>query len=312
MKNTFTALSLGLFLILGFQNCGKVAITPPTEQSSLNTKAGVGYVCIPPNYTLETFFITNLNIKFTKTGSERDTDGDGLSDNEELLFGSNPLLRRTNGKVLDSICQDISYGVNCQNFNLSCDTTPNETGINECDVLALNLNQSIVTGVGLDSDKDGVPDYLEVRINSFPNLYDAYNDLDFDLLNTISEGERNTSVRQSNVNLDQNYTTRISKTKIVNSTNCAGGEEWKIDIQNLPVLAVNEYTAASELSEQRFAHGSNQNRILTFLKVKPVNNPTGNAKVFSAQQLVNYDVTNVNKSFIFDSAALTEIGEVEQ
>lgn len=312
MKNTVLIIILSLFAVVSFQNCGKVAITPPTEQSSLNTKTGVGYVCVPANYTLETFFITNLNIKFTKTGSERDTDGDGLSDNEEALFGSNPLLRRTNGKVLDSICQDISYGVNCQNFNLSCDTTPNEVGINECDILALNLNQSIVSGVGLDSDKDGIPDFLEVRINSFPNLYDAYNDLDFDLLNTIAEGERNTSVRQSNVNLDEAYTTKILKTKILNSTRCAGGEEWKIDIQNLPVLAINSYLAANENAEQGFSHGDNQNRILTFLKVKPTNNPSGNAKVFSSQQLLEYDVQNINRTFIFDANALVEIGEVEQ
>ena len=311
MKNTLVFIFCGLMLVLGFQNCGKVAITPPTEQTSLNTKTGVGYVCVPPNYTLETFFITNLNVKFTKTGIERDTDADGLSDSEEVAFGSNPFVRRTSGKILDAICKDVSYGVNCSNFNLSCNLSHNPVGLNECDILALNLNQSIVTGVGLDSDKDGVPDYLEIRINSFPNLYDSYNDLDFDLLNTIVEGERNTSVRQSNVNIDEIYSTKILKTKIVNSANCGAGEEWKIDIQNLPVLAAEAFST-NDSGSANYNRGANQNVILTFMKVKPTNNPNGNAKVYSSQQLVDYDVQNVNRNFIFDSNALLQIGEVEQ
>ena len=311
MKNVIIFIFCGFLLLLSFQNCGKVAITPPTEQLSLNTKAGVGYVCIPPNYTLETFFITNLNVKFTKTGIERDTDADGLSDSEELLFGSNPMIRRTSGKVLDSICKDVSYGVNCNNFNLSCNLSHNTVGLNECDILALNLNQSIGTGVGLDSDKDGIPDYLEIRINSFPNLFDSYNDLDFDLLNTTVEGERNTSVRQSNANVDEIYSTKILKTKIVNSTNCGTGEEWKIDIQNLPVLAAEAFTT-NDSGSANFTRGENQNIILTFMKIKPTNNPNTNAKVYSSQQVVDYDVQNVKREFIFNSNSLLQIGEVEQ
>jgi hypothetical protein len=311
MRKTIALIFCGLIMLIGFQNCGKVAIAPPIEQNSLNTKSGVGYVCIPPSYTLETFFITNLNVKFTKAGIESDSDGDGLSDSEETSFGSNPLIRRTSGKILDSICKDVSYGVNCNNFNLSCNLSHNSLGLNECDILALNLNQSIATGVGLDSDKDGVPDYLEIRINSFPNLFDSYNDLDFDLLNTIVEGERNTSVRQSNVNMDEVYNTKILKTKIVNSTNCGAGEEWKIEIQNLPVLAAEAFST-NDSGSANYSRGTNQNIILTFMKVKPSNNPNGNAKVYSSQQLVDYDPQNLNRNFIFDSNALSQIGEVEQ
>ena len=296
-------------LVVGFQNCGKVAIQSPSTLMITNAKNGIGYLCLPEGYTMDSFFITNLNIKTTATGLQIDNDSDGLSDEEEVQLGFNPNLRRTSGKILDSICSMVDYGVNCSNFNLNCSITQNPFGLSECDILALNLNQTVQLGIGIDSDKDGIPDYLEIRINSFPNLADSYSDLDFDLLNNYTEAERGTSTRNSNVNTPITDYVRIAKSKISNTA--CNGEYWKIDIINLPTLSTKDFTDNST-GLLNLSHAPNENLIMTFLKIKPIDNLTSPAKTFAGLQKVKYDLNNKDTSFKFNQDLLFFTGDVEQ
>lgn len=304
---TFLAVATVLF----FQNCGKLDIKSPETVLASNFKTGQGYLCIEQGYTLDTFFITNMNIKYTTQGLLKDTDGDGLADSEETTIGYDPFKRRSASTVLDSICNDLNYGVDCSKFTQSCNTDHNEFGLNECDIAALNLEQSIQVGAGIDSDKDSVPDYLEIRIQSFPNLFDAYNDLDLDKVNTIGEGELGSSTRHSNNNVDPKNLIKISKTKLQNTPECSNGEYWQINILNLPVLSVEGYSDTF-VGKSNFSHQANQNVLLNFLKIKPINNAGANAKIFSATQLVDYDPDNIDTKFSFDQNLLMPAGEVEQ
>lgn len=299
---------IAVLLLSLFQNCGKVSVSSPSSIMAANTKSGQGFICLPDGYTLDSFFITNLNAKASSAGLEPDTDGDGLSDNEEASYGFNPKERRSAGKVMDAICHDLDYGVSCSGFNLSCNLQQSVLGLNECDLLALNLNQTIQIGAGIDSDKDGIPDYLEIRINSFPNLNDAFNDLDFDQSNSIQEAEFGTSVRNSNNNILKINTMQISKTKLQSTAKCTG-EYWKIDILNLPTVAVEKFTDTG--TGQSFSHEMNENLVMTFLKIKPISNPTSNSKTFSGIQKVKYDYNNLMKSFTLDQSKLLFTGDVE-
>lgn len=308
----FLACLCAAVLTLSFQNCGNIKVGAPAEEViASNAKTGVGYFCVPSGYTLETFFISNLNLKPSKYGMAIDTDGDGLSDSEEDSVGYNKMKRRSADKVLDSICEDLNYGVDCQKFTLSCDPAQSEFGINECDKLALNVTMNIQTGAGIDSDKDGIPDILEIRINSFPNLSDSTNDLDFDLSNNIAEAEQGTSSRLSNKEMDPAHLVQVSKTKLTNSPSCPSGEYWQFNVINLPTVPVPAFLD-DQLSAFSFSHAQNENVIQTFVKIKPVNSTTANAKTFSSVQLVQYDPNNLDKLFVFDQAQLVPSGEVGQ
>ncbi len=310
MNTKIISIILGtLTMVISFQNCGKVELKSSNSVMLENSKTGTGFLCLPSGFTLDTFFISNLNVKSTSMGLESDIDGDGLSDREEAQLGFNPEKRRTSGKVLDSICSTIDYGVNCTNFTLDCNLSQNAFGLNECDILALNLNRNVQLGTGIDSDKDGIPDYLEIRINSFPNLYDSYNDLDFDQLNTTVEAERGTSVRNSSITSpDQNYI-KVVKTKMT-SQDCAG-EYWKVDILNLPTMPIKKFTEESP-GVVNLSHQLNENIIMTFLKIKPIGDLTAPTRIFSGIQKVKYDQSNVDTAFILDQKNLYFTGEVDQ
>lgn len=298
-------------LTVAFQNCGNIKVSDPIEVMASNAKTGVGYFCVPSGYTLETFFITNLNVKSSKYGLAIDTDGDGLSDAEEDSAGYDKMKRRSADKVLDSICDDLNYGVDCEKFTLSCDPAQSEFGLNECDKMALNVTMNIQTGAGIDSDKDGIPDILEVRINSFPNLSDSTNDLDFDLANNITEAELGSSSRLSNKEIDPRNLVQITKTKLTSSPSCASGEYWQFTVENLPTVPVNAFLD-DQLSAFSFSHAENENVVQTFVKIKPISSTTANAKTFSSVQLVTYDRNDLDKAFVFDQAQLVPAGEVGQ
>ncbi len=310
-------LTLGFLpVIVFFQNCSKVNLQSSQAAVGLvNLKTATSQICLPDNFTLESFFVTNLNMKSSRTGLSPDTDGDGLTDAEEILLGSDPYRRRSGGFVLDSICKDVDYGPQCANFNLQCDLTENAMGLNECDLLALQISKPTSLGGGLDSDKDGIPDYLEVRFHSFPNINDSLNDLDLDQVNTMSEIEQGTSVQENNNLIQPNDKVQIIKTKQT-SSDCSG-EMWTIEVKNLPTIVTGEFTDLPDNVipswGDRFSHASNENVIQTTLKIKSISGPTIPSRTYTAYKKVDIDVANKNKqinlNFILNDYFS---GEVEQ
>ena len=287
----------GLPVLFSFQNCSKVKLKDSSEVMAnlINLKTGEGTLCVPDNYTLESLFVTNLNIKATQRGLEPDSDGDGLSDLEERAFGTDPFNRRTNGSVLDSICREVDYNGQCQNLNFTCDMTENLLGFNECDSLALQIVTMPNDGGGIDSDQDGIPDYLEMRISSFPNIADAYSDLDVDLVNNMAEAEAGTSVDENNQKIATDYQVRINKQR--SSDPSCSGEYWEFRLLNLPTTTVEDFADRPEnLSTlgDRYTHDSNQNVIQLFLKIKPASDPLAKAKIYTNYQKVLIDPRNLN------------------
>ena len=285
-------------IFFSFQNCSKVKLKDSSVvlANLVNLKTGSGSICIPTNYTLESFFITNLNVKATQRGLEPDSDGDGMSDLEEKAFGTNPLLRRTNSTVLDSICREVDYNGQCKSLNFVCDPTENRLGFSECDVLALQITAMPADGAGIDSDQDGIPDYLEMRIGSFPNIPDAFGDLDVDQVNNMAEAEAGTSVDENNNKISTDYQVKIEK--IRSSDPSCTGEFWEFKLLNLPTTTVESFTdtpdnQASAFGD-RYSHANNENVIQYFLKIAPVANPSAKSKTFSYYQKVLIDPRNLN------------------
>lgn len=312
-------LTLSIFslpVLFLFQNCNKVNLQSTQALDVLiNLKTANAQFCLPDNYTLESFFVTNLNMKASQKGLQADTDGDGVTDVEELLIGSDPYLRRTGGRVLDSICKDVDYGALCSNFTAECDMTENAMGLSGCDMMALQISKPTFLGGGLDSDKDGIPDYLEVRYGSFPNIDDALNDLDLDQVNTMSEVEQGTSVQENNALIEKDHKVQILKTRQT-SADCSG-ELWQIEVKNLPTILTNDFADLPENMilgyPDRFSHKRDENVIQTTIKIKAISGATVPSMTYTFYKKVELDVANRNKQINLDFVLDDYFsGEVEQ
>jgi hypothetical protein len=112
-----------------------------------------------------------------------DSDGDGLDDEEEAQFGTEPLLRDTDGDgfgdflevrlassgfdPLDPTDADCSLDVDRQDSD--------GDSLRDCEERFVGTNRDLV-----DSDADGMPDVVELHNGTNPVADDTRQDLDFD------------------------------------------------------------------------------------------------------------------------------------
>lgn len=136
-----------------------------------------------------------VNLTSTKIGAalKKDMDEDGIIDDEEASYGGEPNDPRSMvPDVLDGICKIIGSKTMCaeERNKITCDATKiNKFGISDCDVKILKLNLSALKPelVGIDSDNDGIPDYVEIVKGTSPINPDSYLDMDNDGLNNLQE-----------------------------------------------------------------------------------------------------------------------------
>ncbi len=144
-------------------------------------------------YRTNKIFAVNLNTLKSGALLKKDFDADGIPDDEEILFGSelnNP--RSLAAGVLDGICKIIGSKQLCiqARSQITCDKTKiNAFNISDCDIKVLRLDEMAVIPslAGIDTDNDGVPDYVEILKGTSPINNDSYLDFDGDGLTSMQE-----------------------------------------------------------------------------------------------------------------------------
>ncbi len=166
----------------------------------------------------KTFMAANINAKPTPDGPVVDSDGDGLSDEEEQALGyckdehgnpildahgepmlkADPTLRDTSGDGIgDLVTLLLGYDL-CNPPELTeCEGLPpgrdvDGDGLTDCEEILLGTDPSLV-----DTDGDGMPDGLEVMLGTDWLNPDAELDWDGDGVSNLDEVRARTDPRSS-------------------------------------------------------------------------------------------------------------------
>lgn len=143
----------------------------------------------------EVMSLVNLSVKRVGGKLKVDSDLDGLTDEEEMDLGSDPqdahsLLKPNYSDVLDGICNRVGGKDSCMTMRsqIQCSSTVNKLGVTECDLKILQINNLYShPTLGLDTDKDGMADIVEILKGTDPGFADMAADLDGDLINNRQE-----------------------------------------------------------------------------------------------------------------------------
>lgn len=303
---------LGASLVLLFQNCAKMPLEKAIPSVAPFAVKGEMELCIddPANYTVENFLIANLNMTPNRGVISEDSDADGIADVEEIALGFDPYKRRTNGKILDGLCLDLSGSSRClEQVPVGCNTNSQIMGLNDCDIKTMRLDSLYDHPTqGLDSDKDGIVDLLEILFGTLPNRHDSNDDPDHDGVVNGLEIQQGTNPSFSNTNIAPADLIDYKVTKGEDSPDC-NGEVWNVTVNRLPLAGVKAYLDPLDRENSLsplLSHEDNENVIAVFVKLKPQTGYIGNNKIYFKDFKINRSVQEF-KYYLKDFKAAGEV-----
>lgn len=151
-----------------------------TERISLFS---IDFTSFIRTFALKQMVAMNLNALPRNGQSLVDTDGDGLTDEEEVLAGTSPFLTDTDGDGFSDLIEVrqtnagldplFSGDADCR---MATDRLDDDgDGLLNCEERYFGTNSRLI-----DSDADGFPDDVEIRMGTNPAAADTLADADFD------------------------------------------------------------------------------------------------------------------------------------
>lgn len=315
MKLVLIFIFITLPVLFLFQNCAEVPLQKDMPGEEPLYAKGVGDLCLSgdyANYTVDSFYVVNLNMILKEDKVVIDSDADGLPDEDEASRGFDPLNRRTSGDILDGLCLSLTGTNACENLRpAGCTGTSNMLGLTDCDYRSLNLDTLYShPQQGLDSDKDGIPDLVEILRATHPNVRDESDDPDRDQILNSNEILRGTNPVFSDRNASM-VTRVIASISKRTSEDCVGGELWRIQAEQVPFVRVPAFRDPLETllpsGALSLSHDQNENIVLIYLKLRPQIGQSGNPVVLFKGMKISQSTSD----FSLDIGELTEAGEVE-
>jgi hypothetical protein len=229
---------------------------------------------------LKQIFITNMNMATSlRDGTLKvDSDGDGLTDEDEIRLGYDPVKYNSKGDCSDLI--HYRYGrcpTSCAPTQVYADS--DHDGLTDCDELNLGTNR-----YNVDTDNDGIPDGLEVRIGSNPrDPEDVGADVDNDGAKTMDEARRQTSVFMD----DRAIAHRSLASVSIRQVDDMGGERcYEITMKHMPIFATRA-VVTDTLSDLK--HNANENVIKILFFQVPEDVPGAKATLLHGVKILSTD-----------------------
>jgi hypothetical protein len=217
-----------------------------------------GYVAIDAPYRLSELYPVNQRAIGTATGLVPDSDGDGLSDADELTLGTDPLRVDSDGDGWGDRLEDATRRQGFDPLDAlapawACDDTEDRDGdgLRTCEELWLGSSPILP-----DTDRDHVPDGLEVRMGMDPTVPDGWEDPDRDGVPNRDELRGGTHPRIANDEISLLSSTSVAVAEREVLANGARCYDWSVEDLRLVVPRSRE-------------EGKGTNRVMLFLEEEP-------------------------------------------
>ncbi len=222
------------------------------------------------------YSIISLNTHRKKGRLVSDSDADGLSDEEEIELGYDPVNPRSQVEgILDGICARLGGVKECQKRRESIQCDPSRLdplGLSDCDRKILKLD--LLPGqfeTGVDSDRDGMPDFIEIVKGTDPGMPDMLLDPDGDGLLNREEIMRGSDHQSPDTNLDSSLLNKVTTNFHLKSPvpKCEYGE-WRLNIEHLQTFDTLAVSAWPE-SHSHLNHAANEQSFVIIYRLTPMN-----------------------------------------
>jgi hypothetical protein len=254
---------------------------------------------IQVRYRKEAMFAVNLTAKLERGVLRADSDMDGITDATEITLGYNPTQARTFG-LLDSICSVLGGKDLCQSIRtgLICDDRLLALGLTDCDVKAMKLDTLKAGDMGVDSDGDSLPDFIEIIRESLPNYSDATSDLDQDGLTNRTEIARGSQVNFPDLGVDSRVLFSVRESLVRSAENCGSTQEaWSFDLANIPLASTQAYAetrtrfpiTGPDRRSFDLSHVAGENVIAVVFKSIPENSNGSKAELWGALLKIDFN-----------------------
>jgi hypothetical protein len=172
--------------------------SPSTVEAMLKA---VSYASLDVGLKLKRFVMMNRNVAVRAGAQVVDSDGDGLSDDEEAVLHTDPTLRDTDGDGLgDGIEVKMGLDPLTQNILSGCNAALDTDGdrVYDCEERVLGTDACIA-----DTDGDGLSDLVEFLSGTDPLIPEDLADSDRDGLSNIAEVEAHTDPQSADIAFQQ-------------------------------------------------------------------------------------------------------------
>lgn len=223
--------------------------------------------------------LSAMNLTSLRRGGRllADSDMDGVPDEDEVKLGLDPTNPRSSGVdgVLDGICVRLGGIDACKTkrASITCNSSIyNSMGLTNCDFKMLDLDK--LPGVlewGIDSDHDGVPDFIEIIKGTNPALADMTADPDGDGVSNLEELQKGSDPFTADTELASTVLNNFQVNSVPQSQNpTCNGDGWSIDLNRLQAIKTKTVAASGSLLAD-WAHTKNQQVLFVYYRLTPQN-----------------------------------------
>lgn len=231
-----------LGLVLLYNNCSNPRLLPKDilNKPMIFSVKVVDY-CPEDGFQFKEIFALNKSTKLQRQNIYLDSDRDGLTDQYELdpqmraWFGISASRIDTNGDGYSDLAMTSLGMAETSQLSLRLCADPyqdtDQDSLSDCDEALIGTNS-----LDPDTDKDGIPDGLELRFGLNPkDNIDGSRDMDLDGLFALEEVKRGTQVDETNNWIDNELSLQygVAMTTVGQRTDC-----YEVTVSNIPNVNV--------------------------------------------------------------------------
>lgn len=241
-------------------------------------------------YVVKDFMASNMNARADSALDQVDSDGDGLTDAQELALGTDPLNPDTDGDGFsDGV--EVYFAARGGNFDprrVDPGCPPALRGVDsDCDGL-LDCDEQLIgsNAASPDSDNDGIPDAIEWQLGTQPASDDRELDPDSDGLKNFMEARMHTNPLVPNANLASigyRYDIRAD-----GPPDSFGRQCYKFRIDNISLVPT-----LADSRDGGTGRGAGFNNLYLALSMIPADDPTARTLVRSARYLARFPLGGI-------------------